>query len=144
MVVFPYEIALALAPISKRLNLRSSSFFALAIYKRGTSFPNSKSKGNFVGKELPSLVNSKSKQRTTPKAQPLGNSKSKIVFTLAIYKRLNLFSSSILALAIYKRKYLFLSLPKHFTSGFAIYLHGGTLPVKLQDMLLKEYFSHLM
>ena len=26
-------------------------------------------------------------------------------------------------------------------SGFAIYLHGGTLPVKLQDMLLKEYFS---
>ena len=27
------------------------------------------------------------------------------------------------------------------TSGFAIYLHGRTVPVKLQDMLLEEYSS---
>ena len=66
------------------------------------SLANSKSKGNFVTKELPSPRNSKSKQRTTPKVQPLGNRKSKIAFTLAIYKRLNLFSTYILPLAIYK------------------------------------------
>ena len=39
MLVFPYEIALARAAISKRLNLSSTSFFALPIYKRCYFFP---------------------------------------------------------------------------------------------------------